>query len=304
MEVKTMRKVIQTSLILLMALALMLGLAQTAQAQPPSMPQAFYGTVTIDDNLAAAGTTVAVRVDGTQVKSITTNAEGSYACTVPGNSGAKVEFYVNGTKAQQTYTLSSGSVTNLNLSVGNATPPAPPPSTPPPPPPPAHTPTNTTPAPTTLQTTPTASTTTNTSSSTTAAIPASFTVYNLKISPASVKPGEMVTISATVTNNGGTSGSYNAVLMINDIEQAEKQVTLGPKQEQEISFTATQDTASIYKVVIGNADGSFEVSAVEATPPATTENKVPWLAIGGMAFGVLLMVFLVIVLIRRRSYYY
>ncbi|MCJ7654043.1 MAG: hypothetical protein MUO97_01875 [Dehalococcoidia bacterium] len=435
-----MRKLAPTCLILLLLLALMLGIAQTAYAQPPPMPQGFWGSVTIDGNAAPPGTTVSVLVGGTEVASATTDAQGMYACTVSGTSGATVGFYVNGVQSQQTYTLSSGAITKLNLSTGTGSPPA----SPPPPPPPAPTPPTTTP-PAPTPPTPTPPTPSGISVSTTilgradtlrlnqnkvletatvlssadgavklilkanttvsiqgqsltvtketsppslpadtklivaykfspdnatfeppltltlkydlAALPAgvaesglfiaywdgskwsalsssvdtqakvmtaqishfsvfailgmagkaappkpaSFAVSKLKVSPTSVKPGEQVTITATVTNSGGTESSYNAVLKINDVDEAQKQVTLEPKGKQEITFTTSQETAGSYDVTVGDTSGSFKVSMPDTASPG---KKLSWPLVGGIAGGVLLIVFLIIVLLRRRAYYY
>ena len=131
--------------------------------------------------------------------------------------------------------------------------------------------------------------------------PASFTVSNLEVSPTSVKTGQQVTITVTIANTGGTEGSYNAILKINGVNEAQKQVTLGPKGKQEVTFTTSQETARSYDVNVGDTSGSFEVNMMETT---SSGNKLPWLLIGGGALGILLVIFLVIVLLRRRAYYY
>jgi len=130
--------------------------------------------------------------------------------------------------------------------------------------------------------------------------PASFTVSGLKVSPTSVKPGEQVTITVTVANNGGTESSYNAVLKINDVDEAQKQVTLGPKGKQEITFTTSQETIGNYSVAIDGESSSFKVSA----PGQAARSNWSWLLIGGIAAGVLLIVFIIVVLLRRRAYNY
>jgi hypothetical protein len=131
--------------------------------------------------------------------------------------------------------------------------------------------------------------------------PASFAVSKLKVSPTSVKPGEQVTITATVTNSGGTAGSYKAVLKINGVDEAEQQVTLGTKEKQEITFTTSTETAGSYDVNVGDTSGSFKVSMPDTVSPA---KKWSWPLVGGIAGGVLLIIFLIIVLLRRRAYYY
>ena len=128
--------------------------------------------------------------------------------------------------------------------------------------------------------------------------PASFTITDLKIKPTSIKPGEQVTITVTVTNSGGSQGSYKAVLKINDIDKAEQQITLGPKEKQEVTFTTSKETAGSYDVTIGDTSGSFKVSMPNTAPPS---KKLPSFVFGGIAVGVLLIIFLIIVLLRRRA---
>jgi hypothetical protein len=419
-------------------LSLMLGIAQPAQADaPPAPPHQLYGTVTVNDNPAPPGTAVSIRIGGTEVASAATDAQGKYGYSptlkISGSSGTTMEFYVNGIKAQQTYTLSSGAVTNLNLTTGAASPPPPPPPASPAPEPPTPTPTPTpTPMPaatistsvlgtsgsisisqggvlqsaTTLssadgavqlsfkanttvniqgqsltvtkETSPPSppadtavitaykfspsettfkpamtltvkydpaslpagvkeaglfiaywdgsswaalsSTVDTQAKSMTAQVshfsvfailgmggqaalpsPASFIISDLKISPTSVKPGEQITIAATVANSGGSQGSYKAVLKINGIDEAEQQVTLGPKEKQEVTFTTSKETAGSYDVTIGDTSGSFKVSMPNTAPPG---KKLSWPLFGGIAVGVLLIIFLAIILLRRRAYYY
>lgn len=131
--------------------------------------------------------------------------------------------------------------------------------------------------------------------------PASFTVSDLKVSPTSVKPGEQVTITATIANSGGTESSYNAVLKINGVDEAQKQVTLGPKGKQEITFTTSQETAGSYDVNVGDTSGSFKVSTPATTPSGSKQS---WLVPGVIAVVILLLIFFVIALLRRRAYNY
>lgn len=110
---------------------------------PPSLPHAFYGSVTIGSSPAPAGTQVDVYVGGSKVASTTTDASGRYGYSptlaVTGTNGATVEFYIGGSKASPSYTFSSGAITKLDLTVGGTpgTQPSPPPPPPSPPSPPA-----------------------------------------------------------------------------------------------------------------------------------------------------------------------
>jgi len=101
--------------------------ALPAYADIPTMPHAFYGTLTVGGSSAAVGTVVTAKVGGVECGSITTTVEGQYggsgafdeklAVTGEIATGATIYFYANGNEADQTYAFSSGAVTELNLTV-------------------------------------------------------------------------------------------------------------------------------------------------------------------------------------------
>ena len=91
--------------------------------------------------------------------------------------------------------------------------------------------------------------------------PAEFTITNLDLSSEQVKPGEPVTISAEVTNTGGSEGSYDVNLTINgDVEQT-KTVTLAPQETETVAFTITEVEPGSYSVSIGSLTRVFTVTA-------------------------------------------
>jgi beta-lactamase superfamily II metal-dependent hydrolase len=92
------------------------------------------------------------------------------------------------------------------------------------------------------------------------AAPAKFTVSNLSISPDDVEPGRTVTISATVTNSGGSSGSYTAILKINGSQVETKSVTLNAGESQVVSFTVVKASTGNYAVELGGLAGTFIVT--------------------------------------------
>ena len=114
-------------------IAVLLLCAIPAYADLPTMPHAFYGTLTMGDSAAPVGTVVTAEVDEVQCGSITTTVEGQYGgsgafdekLTVSGEiaTGATIYFYANGSEANETYAFSAGAVTELNLTVGDTTPP-------------------------------------------------------------------------------------------------------------------------------------------------------------------------------------
>jgi hypothetical protein len=98
-----------------------------AYAGAPTLPHAFYGTLTINSSSAAVGTVVKAKVGGVECGSITTTVAGHYGGSgafdakllVSGEigTGATIYFYANDYEADQTYAFSSGDVTELNLTV-------------------------------------------------------------------------------------------------------------------------------------------------------------------------------------------
>ena len=96
-----------------------------AYADIPTIPHAFYGTVTIDGSDAPVGTVVTAEVGEVQYGSITTTVAGQYGGSgafdekllVSGEiaTGAEIKFKANGTEANETSTFTPGGVTELNL---------------------------------------------------------------------------------------------------------------------------------------------------------------------------------------------
>jgi len=96
-----------------------------AYADVPTIPHAFYGTLTINESSAAVGTVVTAKVGEVQCGSFTTTVEGQYGGSggfdakllVSGEiaTGATISFYVGGVDTTQTYAFSAGGVTELDL---------------------------------------------------------------------------------------------------------------------------------------------------------------------------------------------
>ena len=100
---------------------------------------------------------------------------------------------------------------------------------------------------------------------------ASFTVSNLSLSPNLLNPGQNVTITAKVTNTGGTEGSYTATLKINGAAQATKEVTLAAGASTTVSFVVEAgDAAGDYAVEIGGQSTTFTVTAGQAPAASFT----------------------------------
>ena len=146
-----------------------------------------------------------------------------------------------------------------------------------------------------------------------------------------------MTIGTVVTNEGGKAGSYKVVLKLNATEVATKEVTLEAGKTQTVVFQLKQDVAGKYAVDINGKTASLEVASpvvtvaptttplaeitstpvaqnVEANPTPTTQAvitkepmliappaKVNWPLWIGLAGGLMVVLVLGLVFLRRRS---
>ena len=125
---------------------------------------------------------------------------------------------------------------------------------------------------------------------------AAFSVSDLSIKPAQVKPGEAVTISLLVSNTGDESGEYIVSLKINGVEEAEKSVTIAAGGSEIITFSVTKGETGNYSVSVNVLSGSFTVVApvMPAKPP------INWPLIGGIIAAVIVVGLLIFFLVVRR----
>jgi len=91
--------------------------------------------------------------------------------------------------------------------------------------------------------------------------PARFTIHSLGVSPSVLAPGEEVNISVLVANTGGKSGSYQVTLVINDLVEATKEVTVRAGLSKEVTFSVTKEEAGSYAVTVDGLSDSFTVVA-------------------------------------------
>ena len=96
--------------------------------------------------------------------------------------------------------------------------------------------------------------------------PAAFSVTNLSVTPLEVEPGETVTIAVLVANTGGEAGSYQVTLVINDLVEATKEVTVRAGLSKEVTFSVTKEEAGSYTVTVDGLSGSFTVVTVVVAP--------------------------------------
>lgn len=131
-------------------------------------------------------------------------------------------------------------------------------------------------------------------------IPASFNLSNLTITPSVskffdkisyiVRTGEEAIITVDVTNNGGQPGSYAVVIILNQTERERKEITLEPGQSQTVSFTVTGNEPGSYTVFIGDLTGDF-----------LSDLWINWWLFAGSIGVIILIIWLVWYIIRRRK---
>jgi len=89
--------------------------------------------------------------------------------------------------------------------------------------------------------------------------PASVSASGLSITPQQVQPGRDVTISISVANTGGETGSYNAVLYINGVVEDSQSVSVPGGTSKNVIFTVSKSQAGVYDVSLAGQSGQFEV---------------------------------------------
>jgi len=105
--------------------------------------------------------------------------------------------------------------------------------------------------------------------------PAAFTVSDLNITPATINVGGTATVTVTLANTGDLSGSFDAVLRINDNIIETQKVTLAGGASQAVSYTVSPDIAATYSISVDGLSGTLEVSAPPPTTTTTTTTTTP-----------------------------
>jgi len=109
------------------------------------------------------------------------------------------------------------------------------------------------------------------SEETVAALPelGEFTVSGLSVSPDTVEPGEVVTISVDVENVGTGTSKYTVNLKIDGTTEESTELTLAAGEDETVTWTVSKTAAKTYDVDVNGLKGSFTVE--EPVPPAPAE---------------------------------
>lgn len=89
--------------------------------------------------------------------------------------------------------------------------------------------------------------------------PAEFNVSSLQISPAEVQPNEAVDVSFDVSNVGGSDGSYEAVLYVEEEAEGSQQVSVAAGETKGAFFAVSKAEPGDYQVSVGGQSGWFTV---------------------------------------------
>jgi hypothetical protein len=149
---------------------------------------------------------------------------------------------------------------------------------------------------------------------------ATFTTTNFSISTAEVNPGNEVTISALITNQGQVGGSQDVTLKINGAIAETQNVTLSGGAFTVVTFKVIKNEVGTYSVDLNGFTGEFTVKEAVPNPPpsittppstttpssTTTPPSIPssginWPVLAPILSAVFLAIFLPIKLRRRRE---
>ncbi|GEM_PF-5015595 len=100
-------------------------------------------------------------------------------------------------------------------------------------------------------------------------IPTSLiTLGNLTVTPAEVKPDEVVTVSISVTNTSANEGSYKVVMVekavpavTSNVLEYTNPVTLKAGETKTVTFTTSRSLSGTYSVEIGTKSGQYFVNS-------------------------------------------
>lgn len=88
---------------------------------------------------------------------------------------------------------------------------------------------------------------------------AKFEVNQLTITPSKVVAGETFTVTAKISNVGDAVGVYSAVLTINGIERATKDIAIIAGGTQELVFTLEEENPGNYRIALADKTLEFDV---------------------------------------------
>jgi ABC-type transport system substrate-binding protein len=103
--------------------------------------------------------------------------------------------------------------------------------------------------------------------------PGEFQFTNLTVSPSSVPKGGSVTVSVNVTNTAGVEITGTITLLLNDVREAEKTITLAGGNSTIVTFNVAKDPGDYEATMAGTTLTPVTFTVAEAAPSFVTANK-------------------------------
>jgi hypothetical protein len=91
-------------------------------------------------------------------------------------------------------------------------------------------------------------------------VPAEIVVNKLEVTPNEVGAGETVTVKADISNIGGLSENYTAILNIDGKERDRQTVYINPAENKTVSFAVKELNIGQHEIAIGSSDNSPNVN--------------------------------------------
>ncbi len=129
-------------------------------------------------------------------------------------------------------------------------------------------------------------------------LPPKFEASSLIISPRLAKPGQPISISVTIANQGTISGSYEMHLVIDGIVRAVKEITLNPESTTTVAFEVSNLAAGKHQIKIAGLAGQFQVISPVISPLVS---HIDWEFIDLSIMAIIVAGLLVSYLFIRRS---
>jgi uncharacterized membrane protein len=95
-------------------------------------------------------------------------------------------------------------------------------------------------------------------------VEASYEITGFEITPPVIYPDETVTVTATITNTSGVTGSYEVTLIVNEIVTAAETVDLDAYTSQEVAFTLQPDKPGDYAISVNGMTATMTVKEAAA----------------------------------------
>ncbi len=146
-------------------------------------------------------------------------------------------------------------------------------------------------------------------------LPAAFNIRSITVNPPEAKVGESVTFAAIVANTGDLTGTYKAVLKIDNVAVETKEVTLTGGASEQVTFTITRDNPGIYTASVDSLSIPFVIKSSPSVPVSSSSPSLPpplppslpathinWIVIGGIIGGLIIVGLLIFMMVMRRRY--